>query len=455
MPNETWHLPAPRTPKSKRNPAIILVSGFAVMILIGTVLLSLPFATDTGQSANPLIALFTATSAVCVTGLVVVDTATYWSTFGQITILLLIQAGGLGFMTSSTLLVLALGRRTTLRSRLALGQALGTGDHGDLVPLVRNITIFTLAVEVIGAVFLALGFVSHGYPLSRSVWFGTFHAISAFNNAGFDLMGDFQSLIPFRQSTWLLSVIGTLVLVGSASYLVVADIFRRRRWRRLRVDTKLVVVTNLVLLLGGAGVILALEFNNPTTLGGLPWTARVYDAAFMSVVPRTAGFTAVDVAALRDPTTFLLMPLMFIGGSAGSTAGGIKVQTFSVLFFAILAALQSREHAVAFGREISHIQVYRALTIALVSVAIVVGVALSLTIVEPERFIAILFETVSAFGTVGMSTGITPDLTTPSRLIIIGVMFVGRLGPLTLALALAARGRPERLRYANTEVRIG
>lgn len=453
--SETYRLKQPKVRRQSRNPAVVLVIGFAAMILIGTLLLSLPFVTESGERAGVIVALFTATSAVCVTGLVVVDTQNYWNTSGEAIILLLIQLGGIGFMASSTLLLLLMGRRARLRERLVLGEAMGTATPGNTLRLVRRIGLTTLVIEAIGALLLFPRFLEHRSSAAEAAWWSFFHSISAFNNAGIDLFGGFRSLTAYHDDYWIIGVVGLLILLGGISFLVMADIYEQRRWRRLSVDSKLVLSTTALLIVAGILLTLIFESSNPHTLKPLPVEEKIEDAIFFSIAPRTAGFSHIDLDLVRDETLFFSLPLMFIGGASGSTAGGIKIQTFALLFFAILATLRGREHASAFGREIGHIQVYRALSVALLAIAVVVLVALVLTLTEDQRFLDILFESVSAFATVGLSNGVTPELSIPGRLIIIVTMFIGRLGPLTLALALAARTSRENIRYATDTVRIG
>ncbi len=443
-------------PRRGRPVALTLVYGFIGLIALGTLLLSLPIATASGERAPLVDALFTATSAVCVTGLVVHDTGTYWSRFGQVIILLLIQAGGFGFATSATLLLVTIGHRPTLRERLAAGFSLGadTVAPGESMRLVRRFALLTLLVELAGTLLLlprALSF----QPPRQAVWWSVFHSVSAFNNAGFDITGGYRSLTPYQRDPWILLTIGLLIVLGGLSFVVIGDIVAERRWRRLTVDSKIVLTTTGFLLAFGTVVILFLEGGNPATLGGLDWDARLFNALFHSIAPRTAGFNAVDMAALREETLFFLTALMFIGGASGSTAGGIKVQTFSLLLFAILASVRGHTRVVAFGREVPHVQVYRALALALLSIAVVFITALTLALTIETRFIDVWFETASAFGTVGLSTGITPELNAAARLVLVVTMFIGRLGPLTLALALAARARPSPVRYAPETVRLG
>lgn len=451
---EAVTLSAPKRRWRPRHPALLPVLGFGGVILVGGLLLTLPFVTTSGRPTPFIDALFTATSAVCVTGLVVVDTGTHWNGLGQALILALIQIGGLGFLTTSTLLLLLIGRRATLRERLALGMTIGVPGPGGVLHLLRRIALLTVIIETLGIATLFLRFIQE-MPPGRAFWWAVFHAVSAFNNAGIDIIGGFRSLTVYQGDTWILLTIATLIILGGIGYTPLADLARCRTWRRLTLDTKLVLSMTAALLIGGTVGMLLLEGGNPATLGQLAWPERLLNGFFHSVTPRTAGFNSIPISAMHDQSLVFTIALMFIGGSSGSTAGGVKVQTFSVLFFAIAAAVQGREAVVAFGREVPHRQVYQALAIALLAIAAVFVVALGLTVFEPFNVIDVAFETVSGFGTVGLSTGITPRLGPGSRLLLIAIMFVGRLGPLTLALALAARPTPRGIRYAREHVKIG
>lgn len=453
---ETVSLRPPRQHRRTLNPALGLILGFAVLILIGTVILMLPFASVQDGSVGFSAALFTATSAVCVTGLVVLDTATSWTGFGQAVILILIQLGGFGFMTSATLLLLfLLGHRTSLQQRLLLGQTMGGGMPGEVVRIIKRIAIVTLGLEAVGTVLLFPRMLQE-MDVGEAAWWSLFHSVSAFNNAGFDLVGDFRSLVPYHFDIWILSIIGVLAVLGAISYTVMADTVRTKgMWRRMSVDTKLVLSTSIAFLVLASFFLFVSEMRNPDTLGAMGWGDRVLNSVFFSTTPRTSGFTVIPLDDVNDETAFFTMALMFIGGASGSTAGGIKIQTFTLLFFAIIAAARSREQVVAFGREIPTLLVFRALTVALVSVALVFSSALFLSIFQEFTFIEILFEVVSAYGTVGLSMGITPDLGIFSRLLIAITMFVGRLGPLALVLALAAQSTPHTVRHAQESVKIG
>jgi trk system potassium uptake protein TrkH len=438
-------------------PGVILVLGFLALIALGTIVLALPISSAAGEWTRPIDALFTATSAVCVTGLVVLDTATHWSPFGHVVILVLIQVGGFGFMTGSTLLLfLLIGRRTGLRDRVLVQASTGVPELGGVTALVKRIAVFTLLAEGVGAAILAVAFALRDRDVVDAAWWGVFHAVSAFNNAGFDLIGDFRSLSPFADDPWVLGPVGVLIVLGGLGYAIVGDVLAKRRWIRFALETKLVLATTAALIVGGALAIGAFDWDNPATLGALPVEQRPLNALFESVMLRTAGFAALDTASLTEASLFVVMALMFIGGASGSTAGGIKVNTFAILLVAIVSTARGRPSAEAFGRRIPHILIYRALSVALLSIAVVFLVGLGIELaVEGASFVQALFEAVSAVGTVGASTGITPELPDPARILVAVAMFIGRLGPLTLVLALTARARPVTYRPAVETMRIG
>lgn len=453
-----YHVAAPtRIRRPPPPPALILVVGFAVLIVIGTIILSLPISSASEAWTPPLDALFTATSAVCVTGLVVVDTGTYWSPFGQVVILALIQIGGFGFMTGSTLfLFLLIGRRTGLRDRMLVQASTGVPDLGSVTTLVKRIALFTLICEGAGAAFLTAAFLARSHDIVESIWWGIFHGISAFNNAGFDLIGGFRSLTGFADDPFVLVPIGVLIVLGGLGFAIVGDVVGKRHWRMLALETKVVLLSSLGLLTVGAMAIGILEWTNPATLGAMPEAQRPLNALFEAATLRTAGFSALDTGALTSASLFVVMALMFIGGASGSTAGGIKVNTFSMLLIAVVSTARGRPSAEAFGRRLPHILIFRALSVALLSIAAVFVVALALEVTAPAvPFVQALFEAVSAVGTVGASTGITRQLPDPAQLILVPAMFLGRLGPLTLVLALTARARPIAYRPAVESMRIG
>ncbi|MDD5095771.1 MAG: TrkH family potassium uptake protein [Dehalococcoidia bacterium] len=451
-----WRVPLTLIPQPKEDgiSPMSLIYGFAAIIAVGTILLCLPISSRSGHFTSLLDALFTSTSATCVTGLVVVDTGTHWNSFGQGVILALIQIGGLGFMTSATLFLIALGRRIGLQERLLIAESMGLERLGGLVGLVKRIAIFVAVTEIIGAALFYIHFSTES-STGTALWRSVFLSVSAFNNAGFDIFGNFRSLMDYQTDTLVILVTATLVFLGGISFIVLANVFTARRLNRFSLDTKIVLSTTGVLLGLGTIIILLTEYSNAATLGPLAFPQKILVAFFQSVSPRTAGFTTFDVGGLKEVTLFVTILLMFIGGAAGSTAGGIKVNTFGMLATTIWSSLRGRENAGVFGREFAVQQVYRAMAVVALSLGLVSIVVLVLTMTEDVRFLYLFFETVSAFGTVGLSTGITPDLTTAGHLIIILTMFVGRFGPLTLALMLVQRQKPTKYQYPREAVRIG
>jgi trk system potassium uptake protein TrkH len=450
-------LPAIPRPRHAGLSPLVIVYGFAGVIILGTILLVLPVSSKSGQLTFPdtfITALFTAASAVCVTGLTVVDTGTHWSGVGQGVILFLIQVGGLGFMTSATLLLLLLGRRLGLRERWLISQSFGTERLGGMVKLVRSILLFTFIIEAIGAAVFYIRF-SVENPTGTAAWRAVFHAVSAFNNCGLDLFGNFRSLLNYQTDTTVILTTAALIILGGISFMVVADVINVRRFGRLLLDSKIVLVTTLGLLVLGTVVILITEYSNAATLGPLSVPYKLLNAFFHSVTPRTAGFASINMGSMAAYSQFFTILLMFVGGAAGSTAGGIKVNTFGMLVATIWSTIRGNEHARAFGREFANQQIHRALALVMLALTLIFIVVLVLTVTEKFGFLNLLFETVSAFGTVGLSTGITPDLSVAGKLIITAVMFIGRLGPLILVLSLTQRQKPSEYRYPQDEVRIG
>lgn len=453
---QPWRILIPSIPKKKVPKASLwtLVYGFATIIVVGSILLMLPFSSRSGQITPFINSLFTSTSAVCVTGLVVVDTWGHWNYFGQSVILILIQLGGFGYMTMATLFLIALGRRIGLRERLLIGESIGLSRIGGIVRLVRNMVIFTLGVEAIGAAILYIQ-LSRYFSTGIAIWKSVFQAVSAFNNAGFDLFGGYKSLTGFQNDYLVLLTTAFLIILGGLSFLVIEDVFVTKKFSRFSIDTKMVLTVSGLLLVLGTAVILVTEYGNPETLGVMSLPEKILNAFFQSATSRTAGFNSINTGNMTNYALFFTMLLMFIGGASGSTAGGIKVNTFGLIIASIWSAMRGKEHPTAFNRELDFAQIIRALSVLVLSIAVVAIIVFILTITEKTSFIKILFETVSAFGTVGLSTGITPDLSILGRALIILTMFIGRLGPLTLILALVRSQRKSVYRHPKGMVRIG
>ncbi|MCZ6779884.1 MAG: TrkH family potassium uptake protein [Acidobacteria bacterium] len=441
-------------------PERLLLLSFGFLILVGTYLLSLPAAVAGDTSAAWHEALFTAASAVCVTGLVVVDTGTYFSLFGQWIILALIQAGGLGIMTLSTAAALFLGRRLGFGQRKALQSLLGQDSAQLLKRTIRFIVFMTFSIEAVGFLFLWIYWWIEGGGMARSAYLAIFHAVSAFCNAGFSLFTD--NLMGFRDSFWVQLCIGTLIIAGGLGFMVIADLGRREVWRSicaghwpaLSLHSRLVLISSTVLLLVGTLVIFFLEFDN--TLAGMPLREKALASAFQSLTLRTAGFNTIEIAAVKPATLVVMILWMWVGAAPGSTGGGVKISTVVVLILLFRSLLRGRPQVEVFGRTIGAETVNKAIAVALVS-GIIVAVFLSLFLwMEPDLgFDRVLFESVSAFGTVGLSTGVTPQLGLTARVLMIFLMLAGRLGPLTLALAVGRSRSVVPVHYPEGKVIVG
>jgi trk system potassium uptake protein TrkH len=440
-----------------RRPVRAFVAGYLSLIAVGTLLLLVPFATRPGLATPPTDALFTAVSAVTVTGLVVVDTLDHWSPVGQVIILLLIQAGGLGIISGSTLLLVLVGRRRQagLRQRLLVQHATGSASLGDALGLLRRVVVFAIGMELIGAVVLASYFALAGRTLGDAIWTGVFYAVSGFNNAGFDLSGGFQSLIPYQREPVVLVTLGAMIVIGGLGFAICADIGARRSFRRMAVETRIVVITSLLLLIVGFLTISVVEWNRPETLGMLPVGDRITNAAFTSVALRTAGFASVPMPGFADATVYLMLLWMFVGGASGSTAGGVKVGTVAVVALAVAAVARGRPYVSAFERRIAPETVLRAVAVIGLTVLLIVLASMLMAMFGTVGFREGTFEIVSAMGTVGLSMDLTPRLGTPGRLLVMVLMVTGKLGPLTLALALAAREHHVPYRPALEHIHIG
>ncbi|MEN9216759.1 MAG: TrkH family potassium uptake protein [Gloeomargarita sp. HHBFW_bins_162] len=438
-------------------PARTICLGFLLVISVGMVLLLGPWATQTHQWSDPVTALFTATSAVCVTGLSVVDVGTYYSFFGQFILLLLIQLGGLGYMTSMTLLFMALGRRFRLKDKLAIQQALDQSGLGGIQGLLRLILTATVVIETLGAILLWPVW-RREYGWGRGLWLAIFHSISAFNNAGFSLFPD--SLMRYQQSGVVVGVISGLIMLGGIGYPVLSDawLWLKRR-NQVSLNTKVVVSTSIFLWLAGWFFFTVVEFNNPHTLRNLPWPEQVGAAWFQSVTSRTAGFNTIDIGKMTVTGLMITVVLMFIGASPGGTGGGIKTTTIRVLVRATRAILRGHEEVVIYEREIPPILIYKAIAVLIGSLGVVMLMVTLLSFTEAERheygFLPLFFETVSAFATVGLSTGITSGLTVPGKLLLILTMYVGRVGVLLLMAAIVREPRPMRTHYPEETFLVG
>ena len=438
-----------------RHPSQYIVVAYSIATVIGTILLRLPWATAPGRKTDLLTALFTSTSSVTITGLTVVDTATHWSIFGQLVILVLVQLGGLGILTLATLLGILVSHRLGLRRRLMAQTESNTLGLGDVRRVVRRVTVLSLSIEGVLAVVLALRWwIGYGESAGRAAYLGVFHSVSAFNNAGFALFSD--NLVSFVTDAWLLVPIIIAVIVGGLGTPVLYELWRETRTPKTwSVHTKITVLVSTALLIGGFAVFTLIEWSNPATLGPLSAGGKLLAGMTMSVMPRSAGFNTIDYGVASPESLLLTDVFMFIGGGSAGTSGGIKVTTFALLAFVLLAEVRGDPEVSVFRRTLPVSAIRQALTVALLAVAMVMTGAAAIEITSRYGLESSLFESISAFATAGLSTGITPSLSGPSQLVLVFLMFAGRLGTITLASALALRERQRMYRYPDERPIVG
>ena len=440
------------------NPTKIIAITFAVIILLGTAALMLPIASRSGTSCGLRPALFTATSATCVTGLVLYDTWTQWTGFGQAVILALIEIGGLGFMSAASFLIFLLRRKVGLKQRMIMAQAMSLTDLRGVVRLQKLVLFGSLGIQTAGALLLFVRFLPEYGPWTALKW-GVFHSVSAFCNAGFDILGSVQpgiGMLEFQSDPVVLLTLSALIVVGGLGFLVWQELATERSFRKFSVYTKLVLITTGFLLLGGTVLFCILEWNNPNTLGAMSPGDRILNAFFQSVTVRTAGFASIDQAALTDGGKAVATVLMLIGGSSGSTAGGVKTVTMVVLLLFIAARARGKETVCVFKRTIPSSQVMDAMTIITILVGLAMFGSIFICATSPFTFVDALFESVSALATVGLTAGGTPLLSVPAQILIIIYMYFGRVGVLTIALGfLMGNKAQERFQYAQTKLLIG
>ncbi len=447
----------------KLTPVQLVVLSFMTVIITGAILLMLPFSSTSNKFTDPITAIFTATSATCVTGLVVVDTGTHWSLFGQIVILLLIQIGGLGYMTISTFFLIFSNRRITLRQRFMLKEGLNVYKLTGIISFARTIFFTVLFFEGLGAFALSLRFLRNFAPI-KSAWMGIFHSISAFCNSGFDITGGFKSFTGYVNDLTLNLTIMTLIIFGGIGFYVIWEILNKIKDRftsgerkKLSLHSKLALRITAMLIITGAIVIFLIEWNNPGTMASLPLRGKILSSFFHSITPRTAGFNTLNTSMMNPATLLFTIFLMFIGGSPGGTAGGIKTTTFAVVIFLLFSAFKEKTPITSNGRTIKLSIVRRAVFIMGFAIFIILVSTFSILIAQGQKFslLQVLFEVTSAFGTVGLTTGITRELSSFSRIVIIATMFIGRIGPLSFILSFATRKEKIHPEYPEEEVAVG
>lgn len=437
--------------KISSNPPLVLALAFALLITLGGLLLSLPFVSKSGQATSLFDSFFTASSASCVTGLTTVNTAGHWNLYGQIIIIFLIQIGGLGVMSFASLIPLILGEKFGLKSRQILREQFNIKNLNGMIRLFRYVLIFTFSVELIGALILSISFIPK-FGIKTGIWYSVFHSISAFCNAGFDILGD--SIILYKDDFIINICLELLTIIGGLGFIVTGELYYKRDLKKISTHSKIVlIVTGLLILLGTLGFFILEKSGG--VLADQSLGSSILQASFQSVVARTSGFSSVDLSKIKDSTALLLMTLMFIGGSPGSTAGGIKTTTFAVLILSTVSIVKGERETIVFDRHIDDQVVKKALAIFTISISIVMLLTFTLSISENFKTIDILFETVSALATVGTSKGITSDFSNLGKILITICMYIGRLGPITMGYAFGMKAKDRLHRYPESFINIG
>lgn len=442
----------------KFRPVQILAIGFAAVILTGGILLSLPISAADGSPTPFIDSLFVSTSATCVTGLTTVDTGTHWSVFGQIVIILLIQTGGLGFMTFASFFAVMIGKRISLRERLVMQEAYNSFNLQGMVKLMLYVLGITLTIEGIGGILLSTQFV-RDYGWAKGIYFGFWHSISSFCNAGFDLIGGFRSITGYAENSVVVLTIGGLIVLGGIGFAVIAEVIHTRNLRRLSLHSKVVILVTTILIFGGAILFFIFEYSNPGTMGPQSFKGKILSSIFASITPRTAGYNSISTTDMTMASKFLTVILMFIGASPGSTGGGIKTTTATLIFMTVIAVINGREDTEIFKKKINKSLIYRAIAITMISFTLVILVTMILAITQKGEFslLAYLYEATSAFGTVGLTMGLTPNLTSIGKVAVLLTMYAGRVGPLTLALAFAHKQQiaSSAIKYPEDRIMVG
>ena len=438
----------------KLSPSRKLILGFLLAILLGTFILMMPFSLREGEKLNFLSSLFTIVSAVCVTGLTVVDVSKVFSPAGDLIIIFFIQLGGLGVMTFSSILFLVMGKRMTFYERELLKEERNADSSGEISSFIKKLLLTVFIIESIGAIILTWEF-SKEMPLNKAVFYGIFHSISAFCNAGFALFSN--NLEAYKANSVINLTIGYLITLGGIGFAVITSVIMviRRGIDRFNLTSKVAIIMSVILTFGGMILFFVLEYSNPATLGDLNFVQKVLASYFQSVTLRTAGFNTIPLGELRNSTIFMCCILMFIGASPGSTGGGIKTTTFGVILFYVIGIVKKKENVEIFNRRLDWEIMNRALAILVLAITYVIIVIMLMLIAENFSPEEIMFEVISAFGTVGLTLGITPDLTTFSKLLLIVTMFIGRLGPMTFALAIGETKKKALSKYPKENILVG
>lgn len=447
---------------NKLQPTQMMVLGFAFIILVGAFLLNLPIASKNGESVGVINALFTATSAVCVTGLIAVDTATHWTTFGHIVIITLIQIGGLGFMTIATLFALIAKKKINLKERLLIQESLNQFDLSGLVKLTRHVLMMTFIIEGIGALMLATQFIPE-LGFGKGIWYGVFHSISAFCNAGFDLMGSvsgpYTSLTSYVNNFTVSATVCSLILLGGLGFPVILDIIKVQKFKKLTIHSKVVLVTTAIVTALSVIIIFIVEFNNPDTMGNFSFGNKILASIFQSITARTAGFNTIDLALMHQGGIFVIIMLMFIGASPASTGGGIKTTTIATVALYVKSSILGKEDVEVYGRRLDMSIIKKSMGIFFIAISMISLGTLLISITEPQfSLVDAWFEVMSALTTAGLSIGGSPSLSVVGKILIMCYMFIGRVGSLTIFVALTAKtakAKNTHIRYPEGKILVG
>ena len=432
----------------------ILAGGFFIIILIGAVILNMGFSSAKGQSIGFLDALFTSTSSVCVTGLIVADTGTYWSDFGKFVIMILIQIGGLGFMTIATLGVIISGEKLSYSKKLLIQDSLSSEKTSDIIKFCKKIILVSLFIELVGAICLSIAFVPE-FGFVKGICYGIFHSVTAFCNAGFDIMGNFSSLTAYFNNPIVNISIMLLIILGGLGFSTIFDINRKRAFKKFRLNTKIILITTAILIVIPTFLFFIFEMNNPKTLGTMNFGEKILASLFQVVSPRTAGYNTIELSQMYDSTKFLTIILMFIGGAPASTAGGLKTTTFALIIISVYCLFKQKSEIEIFGRTVPFKNLNKALVSLVIGFTLVITGTMIILSYSDFDFLTVLYEVTSAYATVGLTLGITTKLNAICKITLIILMFMGRVGSLTVLYSFIKTDSKKKYKYPKEEINIG
>ena len=432
----------------------ILAGGFFIIILIGAVVLNMGFSSAKGESIGFLDALFTSTSSVCVTGLIVADTGTYWSDFGKFVIMILVQIGGLGFMTIATIGVLISGERLSYSEKLLIQKSLSSEKTSGILKFSKKIILLSLFIEFVGAICLSIAFVPE-FGFVKGICYGIFHSVTAFCNAGFDIMGNFSSLTAYFNNPIVNISIMLLIILGGLGFSTFFDINRKRSFKKFRLNTKIILITTAILIVIPTFLFFIFEMNNPKTLGSMNFGEKILASLFQVVSPRTAGYNTIELSQMHDSTKFLTIILMFIGGAPASTAGGLKTTTFALIIISVYCLFKQKSEIEIFGRTIPFKNLNKALVSLVIGFTLVITGTMIILSYSDFDFLTVLYEVTSAYATVGLTLGITTKLNAICKITLIILMFMGRVGSLTVLYSFIKTDSKKKYKYPKEEINIG